>query len=121
MANKKRLPRGFAKLECLVDEWVLPNSQARSEKRFSTSPEELRTFYNTMLEHAEKALASLQKCQLGELSSEQETLLKLMLSLAEVGPAVEWYGEVQATDSFDSRRFPLSVQMSDSAAQVRAS
>lgn len=119
MATKKRLPRGFAELECLVDEWVLPNSQARSEKRFATDLGDLKAFYDTMLSHAEKALGYLQKCQLGELSSDQEALLKLMLSLAEVGPAVEWYGESQSTDSFDSRRFPLSVQLPDSAAQVQ--
>lgn len=118
MVTNKRLPRGFAELERLVDEWVLPNSQARAAKRFSTERDDLKAFYDTMLSHAEKALACLEKYQLGELSSEQEALLKLMLSLAEVGPAVEWYGEVQSTDSFDPRRFSLSVQLPDSAAQV---
>jgi hypothetical protein len=121
VATKKRLPRGFAALECLVDEWVLPNSQARSEKRFSTNRDELKAFYDVMLGHADKSLAYLQKYQLGELSSEQEALLKLMLSLAEVGPAVEWYGESKSTDNFDQRRFPLSLQLPDSASQVQPS
>jgi hypothetical protein len=91
-----QLPKGFAALEC----WL-----------------ELRAFYDSMLPHADAALAYLSQRQLGELDEAAERLLKLMLSLAEVGPAIEWYGTGNYPDAFDPKRFPLIVQLSDTAPQ----
>ena len=38
---------------------------------------------------------------LGELPPAEERLPKLMLSLAEVGPAVEWFGDPMVYDGFN--------------------
>ena len=112
-----RLPKGFSALECWLEDWVLPDSTARLEKRMTSSLAELRAFYDGMLPHAEAALAYLSQRQLGELSEAEERLLKLMLSLAEVGPAIEWYGTGNYPDAFDPKRFPLVVQLSDTSPQ----
>ena len=64
-----------------------------------------------------KALAALAARQLGALSAAEERLLKLMLSLAEMGPAVEWYGTGEFPDGFDGRRFKLIEQMPDNEPQ----
>ena len=117
MQKKQKLPKGFEALEGFVEQWMLPDSQARAQKRFSTNREDIKSFYDAMLSLAPQALEHLRQCELGNMSTEQESLLKLMLSLAEVGPAVEWYGDVQATDSFDPNRFPLVIQLPDCAAQ----
>ena len=103
---KNNLPEDFAALECFVSEWVLPDSHARSTKRFSTPYEDTKTFYDNMLGYAEMALKLLRQRQLGELSTQEENLLKLMLALAEVRSVVEWYGEAAANDAFDPSRFP---------------
>jgi len=112
-----QLPKGFSALERWLDDWVLPDSTARLDKRMRSSLEELRAFYDGMLPHAEAALAYLAQRQLGELDPAEERLLKLMLSLAEVGPAIEWYGTGNYPDAFDPKRFPLIVQLPDTAPQ----
>ena len=111
------LPKGFKTLEPLVADWVLPDSRARLEKRLTTPPAVIRAFYDTMLEKAPKALSFLADRQLGELNEAEERLLKLLLSLAEMGPAVEWYGTGEYPDGFDARRFKLIEQIPDNAAQ----
>lgn len=117
MAKLNKLPNGFEALEPYLEAWVLPNSQARAEKRMTSAYADIKVFYDVMLAHAESALTVLQQCELGALDSAHENLLKLMLALAEIGPAVEWYGESGASHGFDPRRFPLHVQLSDTARQ----
>lgn len=113
-----RLPDGFQGLEPWVDEWVLPNSAARAEKRQHTAIEEIRAFYKAVLALAPSALELLSTQSLGELDETSENLLKLLLSLAEVGPAVEWYGQPGVVDGIDPGAFRLTVQISDTARQA---
>ena len=83
------LPEGFADLEPFVADWVLPDSLARMAKRQASSIEHIRRFYDAIIPRAEAVLAHLRNFALGELPPAEERLLKLMLSLAEVGPAVD--------------------------------
>lgn len=112
-----QLPDGFAELERWVDDWVLADSRARSAKRQATPYLDIRAFYDALLPHAPRALAILAERRLGELTAAEEALLKLMLSLAEVGPAVEWYGQPEVIDGFPAARFALVEQIPDNAAQ----
>ena len=116
-AVERLLPKGFKSLEKWVDTWVLPDSQARTEQRHKVPFEQIRAFYDDMLPKAPKALSLLQQRKLGELSADEERLLKLMLSLAEVGPSVEWYQQNAVIDGFDPNRFKLTVQLADNFAQ----
>ncbi|MGR8950692.1 MAG: hypothetical protein ACU84Q_21835, partial [Gammaproteobacteria bacterium] len=100
-----------------IDMWVLPDSQARTNRRHSVAFEDIENFYQDMLKKADKALAYLQQKQLGELSEAEERLLKLMLSLAEIGPCVEWYQQNAVIDGFEPERFKLTVQLPDNLAQ----
>ena len=115
--QQRLLPKGFKSLEKWIDTWVLPDSQARTEQRHNTDYSDIKAFYDDMLKKAEKALAYLQEKQLGDLNEAEERLLKLMLSLAEIGPAVEWYQQSDVTDGFDPNRFKLTVQLPDNVAQ----
>ena len=120
MSKKKKqrlLPKGFKSLEKWIGMWVLPDSQARTEQRHQVDYADIEAFYHDMLPKAEKALAYLQKKQLGELDEPEERLLKLMLSLAEVGPSVEWYQQNAVVDGFEPSRFKLTVQLPDNVAQ----
>ena len=124
MASRKkaqpasRLPHGFSALECWLDDWVLADSSARFDKRLTTPLADIRAFYDGMLPHAGRALDYLSKRQLGQLNAAEERLLKLLLALAEMGPAIEWYGTGSYPDPFDARRFPLIVPLPDTAPQV---
>lgn len=113
----KLLPEGFEDLERFVEEWVLPNSVARSSKRQASSYSQIKSFYDGMVPHASRALEFLDRYQLGELDHSAERLLKLTLSLAEIGPAVEWYEDPRVSDGYPSERFPLTEWIPDTAAQ----
>ena len=73
-------------------------------KRQSSTIDEIRRFYDAVLPYGERALHYLREFQLGTLPPEGERLLKLMLSLAEVAPAVEWYKSPQVYDGFPVTR-----------------
>jgi hypothetical protein len=112
------LPPGFDTLEPYVADWVLPGSLERMEKRRTSTMEQIRPFYDAAIAAADSALAHLRGFQLGELPAEEERLLKLMLSLAEVGPAVEWFGDPMVYDGFDARKIRYTRLIPDNAAQA---
>jgi hypothetical protein len=112
------LPEGFAAAEPFVADWVLPDAAGRMGKRQSSSIEELRIFYDTMLPLGEAALAWLRGYELGDLPEQGERLLKLMLALAEVAPAVEWYNDPRVIDGFPIERVHYLRQIPDNAPQI---
>lgn len=112
-----RLPPGFEAVQPYVATWVLPDAAARMARRQASTIENLRAFYDTMLPLGEAALAHLRQFALGEVPHDAERLLKLMLALAEVAPAVEWYGQPRVTDGFPVERIRYVRQIPDTAAQ----
>jgi hypothetical protein len=117
VAHSSLLPAGFENLESYVAEWALPDAMARMTKRQSSTIEEIRRFYEAALPLGEAALAYLRQFQLGSLEPEAERLLKLMLALAEVAPAVEWYNDPKVYDGFSVNRIRYLRQIPDTAAQ----
>lgn len=117
LGHPSPLPTGFETLEGFVAEWALPDAAARMAKRQSSSIEDIRAFYDAMLPLGPKALDYLRQYPMGALPAEGECLLKLMLALAEVGPAVEWYDNPRVYDGFDVNRIRYLRQISDTAAQ----
>ena len=98
------LPEGFAPLEDFVPIWVLPDASARMARRQASSIGEIRRFYDAIV-------------PLGDLTPQGENLLKLMLALTELGPAVEWYDNPKVYDGFPIDRIRYVRQISDTAAQ----
>ncbi len=113
----QNLPAAFDHLDDYLDRWALPDSRARQAARLEAGFDELQAFYDAMLPCAPAALEHLSAFPLGELPQAEENLLKLMLALAEIGPAVEWYGQPQVIDGFPAHRFRLVEQLSDTAPQ----
>jgi Ser/Thr protein kinase RdoA (MazF antagonist) len=111
------LPPGFLAAEPFVADWVLADASARMAKRQSSQIEDIRSFYEAMLPLGEAALAHLRGFALGALPPEEERLLKLMLALAEVAPAVEWYNDPRVHDGFPIERIRYLRQIPDVAAQ----
>ena len=111
------LPPGFDALEGWIDSWVLTDAAARMARRQASTIEQLRAFYEAMLPKGEAALGYLRGYELGALPPEGERLLKLMLALAEVAPAVEWYNDPRVFDGFPVERIRYLRQISDTAAQ----
>jgi hypothetical protein len=112
------LPSGFEALEPFVADWALADAVARMTKRQTSDMAEIRGFYDAMLPMGEQALSHLRQFELGELPDDAERLLKLMLSLAEVAPAVEWYGDPRVYDGFPIERIRYRRLIHDAAAQA---
>ena len=117
MVTDASLPAGFESLEPFVADWVLPDAVARMTKRHNSAIAEIRQFYGAVLPFGEKALAYLRGFQLGSMPPEAERLLKLMLSLAEIAPAVEWYNDPEVYDGFEFNRVRYIHQIPDTDAQ----
>lgn len=117
MESDTSLPRGFESVQPFVALWVLPDAVARLAKRQGSTMQDIRSFYDAMLPLGERALDYLRGFQLGSLPPQSERLLKLMLALAEIAPAVEWYNDARVYDGFDVARIHYLRQIPDTAAQ----
>ena len=107
------LPPGFEDLEIWVDEWVLPDMDTRNRTRLASPMERLQAFYDAILPQASRVLEFLDTRKLGELDPSEERLLKLMLSFAEVCPAVEFYQQPGVIDGFPAEEFLLNEDLAD--------
>lgn len=112
------LPPDFADLARFVPDWVHADAPARMAKRQGSTIAELKAFYEAMLPRGEAVLACLRGYSLGEMPDEAENLLRLMLMLAEVAPAVEWYGDPAVYDGFPVERIRYTRLISDTGAQA---
>jgi hypothetical protein len=112
------LPPGFEALEQFTADWVLPDAVARMHKRQTSAIRDIKNFYDAMLPHGVAALDYLKQFAPGALPPEGERLLKLMLALAEIAPAVEWYNGPQVTDGFPVQRIRYLRQIPDNAPQL---
>lgn len=102
--NEPRLPDAFRELEGFVD-WALASEGERTHKRQHTPMAEIETFYHAMAERIEAALDYLNQFPLDAMPPDAERLLHMTLSLAEVGPAVELYGQPRGDDTLDPFRY----------------
>jgi hypothetical protein len=100
-----RLPDQFRDLEPLARIWSLPTEAERHARRLASNSAELRALYDALMPRIEEMLAYLNAFPLEDLTSEGRDLLHLACSLAEIGPAVELYGQPEVPDGYDSRRF----------------
>lgn len=112
------LPEGFADLEPFVAGWAHADVVDRMAKRQSSRIEDIKAFYDALLPRGEAVLAYLRDFALGTLPPETERLLQLMLMLAEVAPAVEWYDDPMVYDGFPVSRLRFIRQIPLNAAQV---
>lgn len=102
-----RLPSSFEDLEALVAEgWSLGTWTERNTRRYASTMEELRSFYDRLMARAEDVLEYLAKIDLEDLEPQDLHLLQLMLMLPEVSFPVERHGQPATPDSVDTTRFP---------------
>jgi hypothetical protein len=100
------LPAEFADL-LPFSEWCLRTETERNTKRIGSPFAAITAFANAALPRVDAIVASLDsKAAEGDLPSEWQHLHYLLMSLAEVAPAIESY-DPQATviDGYDSAKF----------------
>ena len=101
---KPYLPEAFRDLEPWMA-WSLATERERSAKRQSSTMEEIKAFYDVMLARMEAILPYLEQFPPDNVPPQTERLFYLTLSLAEIAPAAELYGQPGVVDGFDVSRF----------------
>ena len=97
------LPEGFRDLERWT-EWCLETEKERNDHRQASSFDEVRAFYDAMIARVEAALTYLDRFPMNAMPADARRLFLLTLSLAEVAPAIEAFGQVSVVDGFDIAR-----------------
>lgn len=100
------LPEAFHDLEQWLA-WSLATEQERSNKRQSSTMAELQAFYNALLSRTEAILSYVEQFPLDNMPEDAQRLFYLTLSLAEVAPAIELFGQPAVLDGYDIRRFTM--------------
>jgi hypothetical protein len=98
------LPSKFAHLQSLADVWALPTERERHLCRLASTIEELDSVYARLLAEIEGILTYLNTRDVDALSTEDNNLLLLSFSLAEIAPAVQIFRMPGNPDGFDTAR-----------------
>jgi len=98
------LPSQFHDLEPFAAVWALEKEHERRLQRMASTMEELQAFYHTLLPQMEAVMEYLHQFRLAEMPEEAKRLLYLTFALAEVAPAVEFYGQPEVIDGFPAER-----------------
>ncbi|MEZ2742205.1 hypothetical protein ACBP93_06140 [Paenalcaligenes hominis] len=105
------LPTKFAHLTPFID-WSLPTETERNMRRHEASMEEIHAFIEAMLQDVNGIVEHLELIDPEELPEEEKALMSMLLSLAEVAPVVECYGQQAVVDGYDPRRFQANETFS---------
>lgn len=101
--NAALLPAEFEDLTQFSG-WILPTEVDRNAMRLSSSMDDIRALYDAVLSQAEAIFGYLNGFELDNMPAEARNLLYLTLSLIEVAPAVEYYGEPHIPNGYDMTR-----------------
>ena len=100
---KSLLPAQFHDLE-QWRAWSLATDQERSNQRQASTMDDIKAFYDAMLVRMEEVLPYLEQFSVDALPEDATRLFYLVLSLAEVAPAVEQFGQPSVVDGYDITR-----------------
>ena len=103
MGSEPQLPEPFRDLEAFL-EWSLATERRRVAKRQGSTMAEIQTFYTAMIERLDEILHYLSDYS-EEAPDDVQRLFYLTLSLAEVAPAIENFGQPSVVDGYDWSRF----------------
>ena len=101
---EKQLPPSFHELESFVS-WALATERERTTRRQSSSITEIKSFYDAMVTRLQEILDYLDGFALDNIPEDGRRLFLLTMSLAEIAPAVENFGQPSVIDGYDFSRF----------------
>jgi hypothetical protein len=104
MMSERQLPERFQHLEPFLS-WALATERERAARRHATDMAEIRAFYDAMLSRLGEILAFLEEFSAEDIPAEVNQLFLLSLSLAEIAPAVENFGQPGVVDGYEFSRF----------------
>ena len=101
------LPKQFASLQSLVNDWALASETARNTKRRASSMQEIQDYYDAVQPQLDAIMAYLNGFTLAETPEEAKTVLYLALMFMELSTAVELYQEVDVPEAFPAERYNI--------------
>jgi hypothetical protein len=104
MMAEQQLPAQFAELEPFLG-WSLATERERTAKRQTSSMPEIKAYYDAMLPGLDEILDYLNNFSQEDVPSDVQRLFFLSMSLAEIAPAVENFGQPSVVDGYDYSRF----------------
>jgi len=96
MTDQPLLPAGFEDLQRFLPRWAGETPQERWDARAAAPMDDIRAFYDAMIERAEAALEHLKSFSLTAMPAPESRLFRLLLSLAQAAMAVELHGQPRA-------------------------
>jgi hypothetical protein len=99
------LPPQFAVLQPYVALWALATETERNTQRHTVGMNAIRAFADAILPEVEPIVAYLNGYSIDALPDDAKALMQMLLSLAEVAPAIEFYKQPEVIDGYEPRRF----------------
>ncbi|WP_053572797.1 hypothetical protein [Caballeronia cordobensis] len=99
------LPEQFADLNRFVDVWALRTETERNTQRHTVGMPGILAFKDALLPRVDELVAWLNQYQMNSLPDDAKTAMYLLLSFAEIAPAVEFYQQPKVIDGYDPYRF----------------
>jgi hypothetical protein len=103
--DTRNLPDGFEALEPYVNAWALETERERAAKRWGGDYEEMRRFYDAMVEHITLAIKHLNAFDVNRMPPAESKLMNLALSLAEIANSIEIYKQPGVPKAFSPRQY----------------
>jgi hypothetical protein len=113
MSELATLPETFSELEQFVDQWALDTADARHGARLNSSAKERADFFAALGPRAAEILDYLDTRPLDTFTNAEENLMRLMLSLAQVGMAEEIQRDQEAFHAQYARFITINRAVSD--------
>ncbi|HSV84536.1 MAG TPA: hypothetical protein VLK85_35485 [Ramlibacter sp.] len=104
-----QLPAAFADLAAHAA-WCLPTETERNRRRNASTLAELLAFRDAILPRVDAIVRHLNGFPLAGMPPAQANLMHMLLSLAEIAPAVECYHQPGVPDGYDPARFVADEQ-----------
>lgn len=113
--NQKPLPREFADLGALADEWSMSSEQDRHRRRIAVNLDSVRTFYNAMFPRMDEIITFLNRFSLADIESgkapgEVANLHNLALAFMEVSHPIDMnWRSTDIDDAFPTNRLEFLI------------
>lgn len=85
----------------------------RLEKRLSVTYEHAKIFYDAIFPRIEEIIAYLDQGKIADFTAEQNRLLYMLFSVAEISTSIEIYKQMTVPAAVPHDRFPMWEAVSD--------
>lgn len=109
--HDRLLPAEFAALEPFTA-WAIPTMEGRIQKRATAPFDDAKAFYDAIFPRIAAVLDYLDRFDLHAMPDDARRLSYLALSLVEISPAIEMFGQMAVPHSEPQHQLPINHAVS---------